>query len=275
MATGKSYSKRTWAVLILGVVAAVTVQLLVMSGVGGEFVSTAISDIGGVLIIGTAAAVIIRTAMRFGKGEPLRRQWLAIGIGVMLYALGDVVWTYIELVQRAEVPYPGLPDVMYAALYLFLGYGIVSAAYAYRELVKIKTPLIVSVVVTAVTGALLYVVLVRDIIADPSVGLLEKLLDLYYPVADLALLLGPAIFIVLVVAQLGRGMLAAPWRFVMAGASILAIADTTYQWLEWQELYAAGHIVDLGWMLGYVLIAVGASIMRDLILPDPSGRPRP
>lgn len=274
MATVKSYAKRTWAVLILGVVAAVTIQLLVMAGVGGEFVSTAVSDIGGVLIIGTAAVVIIRTAMRFGKGEPLRRQWLAIGFGVLLYTLGDVMWTYIELIQRAEVPYPGLPDVMYVSLYVFLGYGIVSAAYAYRGLVKIKTPLSISVLVTLATGLVLYMVLVRDIIADSSVGVLEKLLDLYYPVADLALLLGPAIFIVLVVAQLGRGSLAVPWRFVMAGMAILAVADTWYQWLEWQGLYAAGHVVDLGWMLGYVLIAVGASIMRDLILPVPSGRPR-
>ncbi len=272
MAAGRTYSKRTWAVLILGVVAAVTVQLLVMAGVGGEFVSTAVSDIGGVLIIGTAAVVTIRTAMRFGKGEPLRRQWLAIGLGIMLYTLGDVVWTYIELVQRAEVPYPGLPDIMYVALYVFLGYGIVSAAYAYRGLVKIKRPLMVSASVTLVTGVVLYVVLIRDIIADSSVGLLEKLLGLYYPVADLALLLGPAIFIVLVVAQLGRGSLAVPWRFVMAGMAMLAVADTVYQWLEWQGLYAAGSIVDLGWMLGYVLIAVGASIMRDLILPEPSGR---
>jgi hypothetical protein len=164
---------------------------------------------------------------------------------------------------------------MYVALYVFLGYGIVSAAYAYRGLVKIKTPLVASASVTAVTGAVLYVVLVRDIIADSSVGFLEKLLDLYYPIADLAFLLGPAIFIVLVVAQLGRGSLAVPWRFVMAGMAILALADTWYQWLEWQGLYAAGSIVDLGWMLGYVLIAVGASIMRDLILPEPSGRSRP
>lgn len=272
MAPGKKYSRRTWAVLILGVVAAVTVQLLVMAGIGGEFVSTAVSDFGGILIIGTAAGVIIRTALRFGKGEPLRRQWLAIGIGVLFYTLGDVVWTYIELIQRVEVPYPGLPDIMYVALYGFLGYGIVSAAYAYRGLVKIKMPLMISVSVAVVTGAVLYMVLIRDIIADSSVVLLEKLLDLYYPIADLALLLGPAIFIVLVVAQLGRGSLAAPWRFVMAGMAILAVADTVYQWLEWQGLYAAGSVVDLGWMLGYVLIAVGASIMRDLILPDPSGR---
>ncbi len=58
----------------------------------------------------------------------------------------------------------------------------------------------------------------------------------------------------------------------MAGMAILAVADTVYQWLEWQGMYAAGNIVDLGWMLGYVFIAVGASVMRDLILPTTSGR---
>jgi len=265
---GRGFSKRTWMVLILGIASALTVQLLVAMGVGGDFVSTVISDVGGVLIIGVSAIVIIRTAMRFGQGEPLRKQWLAIGMGVMLYALGDVVWTYIEVIQRAEVPYPGLPDLMYGALYLFLGYGIVSAALAYRGLVKMKTPAVMSGVITVLMGAALYVVLIKDIIADPSVGLLEKALDIYYPAADLVLLIGPAVFIVLVVAQLGKGALAAPWRFVMAGTVILGVADTVYQWLEWQGLYAAGNVVDLGWMLGYVLIAVGASVMRDLILPE-------
>jgi len=269
---GSSYSKRTWAVLILGVAAACVVQMLVMAGVGGDFASTVISDVGGVLIIGAAAFVVIQTALQFGKGEPLRRQWLAIGIGVLVYALGDVLWTYVEVVQQVEVPYPGVPDIMYVSAYAFLGFGIVSAALAYRGLVRIKAPMIMSVAITVVTGAALYVVLVHDIIADPAVAVLEKALDLYYPLADLILLFGPAVFIVFVVAQLGKGALAAPWRFVMAGMAVLAVADTAYQWLEWQGLYAAGSIVDLGWMLGYVLIAVGASVMRDLILPEAHSR---
>lgn len=65
----------------------------------------------------------------------------------------------------------------------------------------------------------------------------------------------------------GMGALGTPCRFVMAGAAFLASADTVYQWLEWQGLYQSGHIVDLGWMLGYVLIAVGASTMQDLLVP--------
>ncbi len=272
MGATSSFSRRTWTVLFLGIASALIVQMLVIAQVGGEAVSTAISDFGGVLIIGTSAIVTIRTALRFGKGEPLRRQWLAIGVGVLCYTLGDVVWTYIEVIRAAEVPYPGVPDLLYVSLYVFLGFGIVSAAVAYRGLVRIKAPVIMASVITAASGVALYFVLVRDILADPAVGLLEKALDIYYPLADLVLLLGPAIFIVLVVSQLGRGALAAPWRFVMAGMAILAVADTVYQWLEWQGMYAAGNIVDLGWMLGYVFIAVGASVMRDLILPTTSGR---
>lgn len=262
------FSRRTWMVLVLGIALALSVQMLVMSGLGGEAVTTAISDFGGILIIGAAAIVTINTARAFERGESLRRQWLAVGVGIALYVVGDMVWTFIEVIQGADVPYPGVPDIFYVSLYIFLGYGLVSAAWAYRGLVDVKRPLWMSGVVTAAAGAALYAVLLKDIFADPSVGLLEKALDLYYPLADVLLLLGPAVFIVLVVSQLGRGLLATPWRFVMAGAAFLAVADTVYQWLEWRELYSSGHIVDLGWMLGYVLIAAGASAMRDIIRPD-------
>lgn len=265
-ATG-AFSRRTWAVLVMGIVAAVIVQLLVTTGIGGEAVSVAISDIGGVLVIGMAALVTIRTALAFGAGESLRSQWLAIGAGIVLYVLGDLMWTYIEVVQGLDPPYPGLPDVFYVAMYVFLGYGIISAALAYRGLVKMRAPLIGSAVIGVASAAAIYVVLVRDIIADPSVALLEKALTAFYPVADTLLLLAPAVFIVLVVSQLGRGALGTPWRFVVAGVAVLAVADALYQWLEWQGLYSTGHLVDLGWMIGYVLLATGASVMRDLILP--------
>ncbi len=260
-----SFSRRTWSVLVLGLAGALAVQMLVAAGVGGEAATTAISDFGGIAVIGMAAIVTIRTALSFARGEALRRQWLAIGVGIALYVLGDVMWTYIEVIQGKEPPFPGAPDVFYAALYVFLGYGIISAAFAYRGLVKIREPLVASAVITAASSIAIYIVLLKDILADPGVGLLEKALDIYYPLGDMLLLLAPAVFIVLIVSQLGRGVLAIPWRFVVAGVAVLAVSDAVYQWLEWQSSYHAGSWVDLGWMAGYVLLAVGASAMRDLI----------
>ena len=265
MRSTRSISKRTWLVLLVGALAAVVVQALVVSGIGGESTTTAVSDFGGILVIGAAAIVTIRTALQFGKGEALRNQWLPIGIGIVLYVLGDAVWTYIEVIKGLEPPFPGVPDIFYMSLYLFMGYGIVSAAFAYKGLVSVRMPLIASAVISVASAAGLYVVLVKDVLADASVGALEKALNIYYPLADTLLLLMPALFIVFVVSQLGRGALALPWRFVVTGVSLLAVADAVYQWLEWQGSYKSGNIIDLGWMLGYVLIATGASAMRDLI----------
>ncbi|TDB39709.1 MAG: hypothetical protein D9V44_01760 [Actinobacteria bacterium] len=270
MTTG-AFSRRTWAVLVFGLAAAVIVQMLVASGVGGESTAVAISDIGGILVIGMAAVVTIRTALAFGTGEPLRAQWLAIGVGIAVYVLGDIVWAYTEVVRGLDPPFPGLPDIFYVAMYVFLGWGIISAALAYKGLVRMKVPLISSAVITIASAAAIYVVLVKDIILDPSVAFLEKALTVFYPAGDTLLLLAPAVFIVLVVSQLGRGALGVPWRFVVAGVAVLAVADAVYQWLEWQGAYSTGHIIDLGWMIGYVLLAVGASVMRDLILPAPRG----
>ncbi len=137
MGATSSFSRRTWTVLFLGIASALIVQMLVIAQVGGEAVSTAISDFGGVLIIGTSAIVTIRTALRFGKGEPLRGSgsqsvWACCatrrGRGV------DVHRSH----PRGRGAYPGVPDLLYVSLYVFLGFGIVSAAVAYRGLVRIK-----------------------------------------------------------------------------------------------------------------------------------------
>jgi hypothetical protein len=121
--------------------------------------------------------------------------------------------------------------------------------------------LFVSVCVVA-----LYFGLLADIVGDAESTISERLLGAFYPLADLALALGPALFILLVAMKLGGGRFAWPWRAVAVGFFILAITDTAFTWLDWNEVYASGHIVDAGWMVGYALVGFGASIAADVHL---------
>ncbi|MDO8987068.1 MAG: hypothetical protein Q7V14_02465, partial [Coriobacteriia bacterium] len=93
----------------------------------------------------------------------------------------------------------------------------------------------------------------------------ELVASVFYPVADVALLMVPSIFLVLVVAKLEAGRLGWPWWFVVAGATTLAISDATFSWLAASNSYVAGSLVDYGWMLAHVAFAVGASIALDVV----------
>src|SRR5688572_18552313 len=88
---------------------AVTVfAVWMVAGLGG---AAAASDIGTVLMTVTAGIVCLRRAAR-QRGR-MGLAWGCIGLGSLSYAVGEACWSWIELVQDAKVPFPGLPDVGY------------------------------------------------------------------------------------------------------------------------------------------------------------------
>jgi len=106
------------------------------------------------------------------------------------------------------------------------------------------------------------------ILADSSLSTGELVLSILYPTADVVFLLAPSIFLVLVVGRLGGGRLGWPWWFVAAGACILAVSDAAYSYMSAAETYSAGAVVDYGWMLAHVALAVGASLAVDIARPS-------
>jgi hypothetical protein len=264
-----SISRRTWLVGSIGVLAVAVVWTLISLMTGDEFGVAAISDIGETLIVSVAALLVFVTAFSFRAGEPLRLQWFLIGLGLALFAVGDLTWSVIEVGMRQEVDYPGIPDIFYVVEYVFLFAGLVLAVYAYRNLVDLRWPVAISVIVSVFVTVVLYFGLVASILGDAEVAFGEKALSAFYPMADVWFVFAPAFAAVLTVMRLGGGVLGWPWGAVSIGAIILAAGDSAYVWLEWQGTYQSGNFVDVAWMLGAVLIALGAAIAWDLGHPKP------
>lgn len=263
-------STRTWVVLALGVLLVAGAAIAITLPVTGEFADKVISDIVETGLGLASFGFIMWATTRFGKGEPVRLHWTLIGIGVLLFALGDLVWTYYEIILRVEPPYPGLPDVFYLLQYPFLGTGVGLAALAYRRLMDIRGPVVLAAVATVVPGVVVWFALLQHIVGDDSVSLLEKATSAFYPIGDLLLLLFPVLVIVFVVLRLKGGRLGWPWWAVALGLVLWAFSDTMYSYLDWVETYQSGMAIDYGWMAGLALMAVGASLAVDVL-----GRRRP
>lgn len=245
--------------LALGVYAAVRILL----AQGNDTLATAVSDIGGVVVIFAAGVVVVLTALRFEPGDAVRRQWLLIGLGTLVYALGDATWTYFE-VFRGTDPFPSLADVFYVATYAFLGAGILTAALGYRKLVDIRMPAVVASLVSAGLLGVLWWQLLGATAGDPELDPLSKVVSVFYPVADVAFELLPALLIVLVAWRLGRGSFGWPWWPLALGVALIAVSDSGFALLDGKGLYEAGNVIDAGWMVGNVLIASGALVARDV-----------
>lgn len=259
------FSLRTIVVFGIALALVVTTAMLVGLEVGGETGATAAANIGEALVVVLAAVVVALAARRLDWSTSLGRPWLFIAVGVAAYAVGDIVWAVIESGMGLEVPYPGLPDVFYLLEYPAVALGMVSAGIAFRGLIPLRRPVVVAVIVgVAAVIAIVFGLVVPHVLPaeDASIGV--KLLSVAYPMADVMLMVVPAVFVLGVIAALSGGRLAWPWMAVAVGTVFIALSDIGYSWLSVYDEYASGSIIDYGWGLGHAFIMLGALIAWDL-----------
>lgn len=260
-------SSRTVAWIVAGVIAVIVIAALISAGIGGEQGTLAIADFGETILVAASAAVVLAVALSFPKGDAWRLNWVLIALGMVAFAIGDAVWTYQEVIQGIEPPYPGLPDVFYLLEYPLIAFGLLRAGVSYRGLVDVRRPAWMAVAVGVVGTVVMWFGLLAPSVVTPDVPPLEAAVSAAYPLADLWLLIAIALFVALVVSRLGRGLLAWPWWAVMFGVVLLAIADSGYAWLQAYDAYTSGSPIDYGWSLGHVLLAAGALIAYDIAHP--------
>lgn len=273
MLIGEGYISRRTFVLFVGGLALLTVFALVALTLARNLppgrVEAALSlttDIGSVAFGILSAAVLFSVALQFQPGNPLRRIWLLLGTGVAVYAAGDVVWTVLDVGSGfGEVPYPSAADVLYLAQYVFLGAGITRTAVAFRRSADVRKSLIVAIVLTVLVSAAVYVWIAAPVVADPATTWPQKALGVAYPIGDIAVLLGPALFIALTAGSIGRFQVVRQWWVLAFGLAVMSVSDIAFTWLDWTGRYYSGHPVDFGWMLSLLMMALAGAMSADAV----------
>jgi hypothetical protein len=271
MHIGEDYISRKTFVLIVGGLSLLLVVLLAgltitqyMSPENARVAHALKTDIASIIFGLGSAAVLLSVARHFAPGNPLRRIWLLLGIGVGVYALGDVVWTVLEVGSGfGEVPYPSLADVLYLSMYVFFGIGLFRTAAAFGRVVSVRMPLVAAVLLSALAILVVWAFVVAPTIADPATSLPQKVLGGAYPIGDIVFLLFPAVFILLAAPAVGGLQAARQWWVLAFGLALMSVTDITFAWLDWTGRYFSGHVVDFGWMLSLLLIAIAGSLAAD------------
>lgn len=255
-----SAKMRLWTMLLLTAGSSIGFWLVQRYSSFSEQAVTAIGDYSQFAITAFATGLLFWAASRFSERERLRTQLRLFGVGIGLFALGQAIWTYYEVILATEVPYPGWPDVFFVASYLPMAYALILALLSFRRLTSVVLPMVMAVAVGAVGFGALWVVIFADIMADPEISLLEKLLGAAYPFLDIVVNVPLAVALVLIAVRMGTGRIAWPWWAVIVGLCIVAAADTAFTVTTANDTYATGSIIDLGWTLGYSTIAWGGML---------------
>ena len=210
-----------------------------------------------VIGLSAVAAIVIGTV----RNQPTDKlAWYLMAAGQFLFVTGDMVWTYYEVVLHQDGPFPSVADVAYLAGYVPLAIGLLRIV-RHRRPGRDMLSLVDAAVVTVAAAVGSWIFLMAPQVTGSDVA--GTVVSLAYPMADVLLI---AVAASLVFAADTRAF---SYRLIGASLIALIVADAAYIPATLNETYHTGHILDVGWVLSYVLWGTAAlhPSMRKLTEP--------
>jgi len=217
-------------------------------GIGGSALDVAINGVVYDAVVVCAGLACLTRARRGGQE---RGAWLAIAAAVLAWAAGEIWWTlYIE--GNANAPYPSPADLGYLAFYplAVLGLYLLVKARA-RELdPRLWMDGLIAALGTGALGAALLV----EFVADHASGTrIEVATTLAYPFGDVVM-----VSLVVGVIALTRWRPGRTWTLLLAGLTVMAVADVAFTLQTYEAAVPDGDWVEPIYLFAAVLIGAEA-----------------
>src|SRR5918996_1498619 len=192
---------------------------------------------------------------------------ILLGMGILCYVLGQMYFTFYDLVLQQIPPFPSIADVGYLMEYPFFLLGILLLpARPIPVASRARIALDGLMVMTAALTFSWYFVL-GPVIRQGGGTVLAKVVSAAYPLADIVLI---ACLIILALRP-GEHALRVAAYLLALGLLFVVVLDSIYGYQTLNDLYVTGTILDVGWPLAYMLIGLGAFAVR--LAPTPSDEP--
>ena len=144
----RPHSVSGWAAVFC-LVAGLFSAAWVLARLGGTYAAATFCNLAEVTTALFATYACLRAAR--GLTGPARRAWAMLGIGMLSWTAGQLVWTWYESVRQTEVPFPSLADAGYLGLVPFALAGMVVLISVRRRPARILLDGLL------IAGSLLYV----------------------------------------------------------------------------------------------------------------------
>jgi hypothetical protein len=183
-----------------------------------------------------------------------RHFWTLLGLALGAWTFAEVIWGVYDLVLRVAVPVPSWADVGYlgaiplAAAALLCHPGMHTAGSH-----KTRATLDGLAIGTAVL-LLSWTFVLGSLWRHTDLTTAGGIVALAYPFGDVVI-----IFLIVLSVRSMTATGRRPLLWVLVGLFAMAVSDSTYAYLVEVGRYSTGNLVDIGWVVGYLAIAVGAS----------------
>jgi hypothetical protein len=179
-------------------------------------------------------------------------------MGILCYVLGQMYFTFYDLVLQQIPPFPSIADGGFLMEYPFFLLGILllparPIPVAFRARIALDGLMIMS---TALTFSWYFVL--GPVIQQGGGTVLAKAVSAAYPLADNVLI---ACLLILALRP-GEHALRVAAYLLALGLLFVVVLDSIYGYQTLNNTYVTGTILDVGWPLAYMLIALGAFAVR-------------
>lgn len=242
---------------------------------GGEEITTLFGSIFTPLcalfgVFGVAAAVKAFTVL-----DQAKRAWIWLLCGISCFFIADTVYAIMESVLKIDMDanFPSIADLFYVGAYVPISISMYGFC---RNFIKSGMPMgkwkpilipVFTILSILFVGAVLWIFM--PIIADQDTEFLAKAVYMIYPLGDFIILI-PAVIMVYLMSLFGKGLFSKPWQLIATGYILLTVADLIYGYISWSGEYSSGNIIDFGWNIAYILIAIGGMYQRRIVKPAQS-----
>ena len=259
-------SKKLWILIGLLIIANI---IYYIGQWGGETYVLYISDILPVICSFISILCLFYAFSGFKTFDFTKTAWLMILIGIFLFFLAETTYAIEEIALKWDMNevYPSIADIFWCTAYIPMVIGLGMMFYGYKKSgfpmgnSKLYNAFSILFFLFAVT--VIYFLLI-PIIKDPETDFITKFFYLFYPIADLLLVI-PAVILMYITSLFGIGSISKPWKYLAFGFILFTIADLLYSYLGWLDLYGNGNLIDVAWHAGYLLIGLAGLYQRELI----------
>ncbi len=223
--------------------------------------------VGPLLVLPLCFGGLMRRVWRRGDNQTdvgptvtINQRWapVLLGMGIISWVLGQMLFTYYEWALRQPPPLPSLADVGYLSVYPFFLLGILLLP-ARPVPVASRTRLALDglMIMTAAVTFSWYFVL-GPVMQQGTETTLAKAVSTAYPLADIVLIA----CLVILASRPEEHTLKPAIRLLALGLTLIVLADSNFAYWSLHDAYATGTLPDVGWSLGYMLVALGAFAAR-------------
>lgn len=187
-----------------------------------------------------------------GLKSSVGREMLAISLGMFSFSFGLFIWSYFNVIQRIETPYPSLADVFLILYIPFIGYGIINLLSVFG-LFYSKRILGETIIIFLLSSIVIFLFGNPPDLSE-TLPLLEKGLNIFY-------LLGDAFLISLgyMLIRLTRGKIHQSFFFFIGALVVMAIADLLFSYRTGAGIYWNGDISDVLYTTAGFFFSVGVT----------------